>query len=140
METSNNAIINQSRYEIHTVNLNLVIYVLAHIIISKKFSKRKAVCKIRTKEKRKLTKRKYSNESIQIFKDKVYMMLKFNREINNEQHAKVKSYISFPSSFRILKQITQFIISYRMRFSIIFELLYCTHIKYEIPKLLILKA
>jgi hypothetical protein len=110
METSNNAIINQSRYEIHTVNLNLVIYVLAHIIISKKFSKRKAVCKIRTKEKRKLTKRKYSNESIQIFKDKVYMMLKFNREINNEQHAKVKSYISFPSSFRILKQITQFII------------------------------
>jgi hypothetical protein len=83
METSNNAIINQSRYEIHTVNLTLVIYVLAHIIISKKFSKRNVVCKIRTKEKRKLTKRKYSNESIQIFKDKVYMMLKFNRSHNS---------------------------------------------------------
>jgi len=40
-------------------------------MITKKFTKRNVACKIKTEDKRKLTKRKYTNESIEIFKDQV---------------------------------------------------------------------
>jgi hypothetical protein len=73
----------------------LVINVLAHIMITKKFTKRNVACKVKTEDKRKLTKQKYTNESIEIFKDQVYLMLKFNREIKNEQSAKLNSVFLF---------------------------------------------
>jgi len=74
----------------------LVINVLAHIMITKKFTKRNVACKVKTEDKRKLNNQKYTNESIEIFKDQVYLLMTMsNREIDNEQSAKLNSVFLF---------------------------------------------